>query len=753
MNPICVAQPAGKNGGAKNINRCQHAVQFYEEDEFLTRSVAEFAEAGLRAGEGVVVIATSAHRAAIEEELQRRGAPLAMAKSRGHYAAHDAVETLARIMRDGVLDEEQFRAVIGDALAGAGNGRNGVRAFGEMVALLWADGTRAAAAKLEQLWNELQATRRFSLLCAYPMSGFRSAQDAEEFRGICGAHSIVIPAESFTTKADDGQQRLIAELQQKAIALEAQIAMTRRDEETRRQLAAIVESSDDAIIGKNLNGVITHWNRGAERIFGYTADEIVGRPVTVLIPPERQDEEPMILGRLRRGERVDHFETVRCRKDGERVDISLTISPIKDHTGNVVGASKIARDITIRKRTELQQQALYDLALAVNRAEALSDIYAAALDAICRCQRADRAAILLYDSEGGMRFTAWRGLSDPYRCAVEGHSPWKRAESNPQPVWIDDVSEAPIDQHLRTVITREGIRACAFVPLTYDKRLLGKFMIYYDAPHRFSTTELRPIEVIASQVAFAIKRQEDAAALESLVNERTASLREAVAQMEEFSYTVSHDLRAPLRGMQVYSQALLEDYAEKLDPEGQHCLERIAENAARLDRMVLDVLTFSRVSRSELRIERVSLDKLVRDLVTHYPGMQPPRARIEIEPLADVCGHEPSITQAVSNLVSNAVKFVASGVTPHVRIWTETRDDGVRLWVSDNGIGIAPAHQHRLFRMFERVHPSPRYDGTGVGLAIVRKAVTRMGGEVGVESDGVNGSRFWIRLPKAEAAA
>jgi signal transduction histidine kinase len=204
--------------------------------------------------------------------------------------------------------------------------------------------------------------------------------------------------------------------------------------------------------------------------------------------------------------------------------------------------------------------------------------------------------------------------------------------------------------------------------------------------------------------------------------------------------------------MQVYSQALLEDCGPTLDHEARHCLTRIAENATRLDRMVLDVLTFSRISRSELKMERVALDKLVRDLVQHYPGMQPPRAVIQIDPLAAVLGHEPSLTQTVSNLLSNAVKFVPAGVTPQVRLWTERRESGVRLYVQDNGIGIKPEHQERLFRMFERVHPDLPYEGTGVGLAIVRKAVNRMGGTVGVESDGRNGARFWVQLPAAEGA-
>ena len=237
--------------------------------------------------------------------------------------------------------------------------------------------------------------------------------------------------------------------------------------------------------------------------------------------------------------------------------------------------------------------------------------------------------------------------------------------------------------------------------------------------------------------------------LEQRVEKRTASLSEAIAQMEEFSYTISHDMRAPLRGMMAYSKVLLKDadtvFSAK--PEAVGYLKRIAENAARLDKMVLDVLTFTRAARREVSIERVPIDKLIRDLVVQYPGMQPPSAEIQIEPLDDVLGHEPSLIQAISNLLANAVKFTAVGSIPKVRVWTEKRDHEVRLWVEDNGIGIDPRYQHRLFRMFERLHPKLDYEGTGVGLAIVRKAAERMSGKIGAESDGKNGSKFWIQLP------
>lgn len=310
------------------------------------------------------------------------------------------------------------------------------------------------------------------------------------------------------------------------------------------------------------------------------------------------------------------------------------------------------------------------------------------------------------------------------------------------------------------------VRSYLAVPVfSRSGKPVGGLFFGHPEPNIFTERAERLIRGIAAQTSIAIdnahlyessKKAQEALShaheeLELRVAERTLKLSEAVAQMEEFSYTVSHDLRAPLRGMQAYSKALLEDCGELLasQPHALEYLQRIADNATRLDKMALDVLTFSRVARGELRMEPVHLDQLVRNLVECYPMMQRPNADIRIEPLADVLGHEPSLTQVMSNLLTNAIKFVPADTIPQVRIWTEKREGEVRIWVQDNGLGIDPQYQHRLFRMFERIHPDSHYHGTGVGLAVVRKAAERMNGTVGVESDGKTGSKFWIQLREA----
>jgi PAS domain S-box-containing protein len=235
--------------------------------------------------------------------------------------------------------------------------------------------------------------------------------------------------------------------------------------------------------------------------------------------------------------------------------------------------------------------------------------------------------------------------------------------------------------------------------------------------------------------------------LERLVRERTAKLRETIGELEAFSYSISHDMRAPLRAMQGYAKVLEEDYHEHLDPQARHYLDRIARAATRLDSLIQDVLAYSRVAKAEISLHPVDLEKLLEELIPNHPEFQPSQAQIVIEkPLHRVLGHEAYLTQCFTNLLGNAVKFVPPGVMPQIRIRTERLPRRIRVWVEDNGIGIDPAHHDRIFQIFGRVHPETQYGGTGIGLAIVRKAAQRMNGEVGVQSELGKGSRFWLLL-------
>src|SRR5450755_1951307 len=239
--------------------------------------------------------------------------------------------------------------------------------------------------------------------------------------------------------------------------------------------------------------------------------------------------------------------------------------------------------------------------------------------------------------------------------------------------------------------------------------------------------------------------------LERVVAERTSQLRETIGELEGFSYSISHDMRAPLRAMQSYSQYLVDEYSGNLDEQGVNYVQQILRSAVRLDRLIEDVLSYTRILHMELPMQPVNLDRLVRDIVEAVPYGQPIKAIIQIEGvLPEIVGNEALLGQCVSNLLNNAAKFVSSGTTPHVEISAESIDGSwIRVWFRDNGIGIAPENHHRIFRLFERIHPADQYEGTGIGLTIVRKAVERMGAQMGFESTLGAGSKFWIQLKRS----
>ncbi len=236
------------------------------------------------------------------------------------------------------------------------------------------------------------------------------------------------------------------------------------------------------------------------------------------------------------------------------------------------------------------------------------------------------------------------------------------------------------------------------------------------------------------------------------LQQRVAALTEANRELEAFNYSIAHDLRTPLRSMTGFSKALLEDEAEKLSPLGLEYATRIARSAKYMDSLLLDLLAYSRLARAELPPVRVVLEDPIQELLSLIEkDVRERGVKLEIaSPLGAVIAHAPTIKQIVSNLIGNSLKFTAPGRSPSIRIFTTPQPRFVRLWVEDNGIGIAPEHQEKIFGLFQRLHDSDSYPGTGIGLALVRKGAERMGGRAGVESVPGQGSRFWVDLPAAE---
>jgi len=258
----------------------------------------------------------------------------------------------------------------------------------------------------------------------------------------------------------------------------------------RLALAAIVDGARDALWSWTPNGTIVRWNAEAQRQFGYTSKEMVGRSLLLLVPSELHERAREVIKKVARGHWYGQYETVRIRKDGSKVDVELTVSPIVNNRGKVVECLSSCRDIGERKHIQSvlagrvnELTTLIRFTESLQAADTFQDIYTAAFEAIHDSLGCERASVLLFDSAKVMRFVAWRGLSDEYRRAVDGHSPWTPDAQHPEPVCIDDIDLAGQPDSLKAVVKAEDIRALAFIPLLIKGSLIGKFMTYYREPH------------------------------------------------------------------------------------------------------------------------------------------------------------------------------------------------------------------------------------------------------------------------------
>ena len=306
---------------------------------------------------------------------------------------------------------------------------------------------------------------------------------------------------------------LRAALAEAEIQLAAARQRNEADAARQQRYAAIVETSHDAIWSWDIDGTILSWNREAERLLGYGAEEIVGHSLLMLVPEERMPRARDAMAKLCAGGWFDQYETERLRKDGTPVPVEMTVSPIRDAAGTIVGAATVCRDITERRQFEAslsrrmtELSALYRFTDRLHRAADAKELYEAGLDAIIEALNCDRAAVLLFDDANVMRFVAWRGLSDRYRAALPGKSPWPSGTRDPQPVVVEDVAGADLPEWVKTVVAKEGIGSLAYIPLVAQGALTGKFMAYYAEPHVFSEHEIELAVTIGRQLGFALER-------------------------------------------------------------------------------------------------------------------------------------------------------------------------------------------------------------------------------------------------------
>jgi len=487
-------------------------------------------------------------------------------------------------------------------------------------------------------------------------------------------------------------------------------------EEIFRRLVDSVQ--DYAIFILDTQGYIASWNPGAERFKGYKAHEIIGKHFSTFYTQQDKDKDKPGW-ELKVASEVGRFEDEgwRVRKDGTRFWASVVITRIKDDDGKIIGFGKITRDLSERRVAEQRYRLLI---------EGVTDY-----------------AIYSLDAEGNI--TSWNSGAE----RIKGY-----------------LAEEIIGRHFSTFYVPEDVSAKVPARVLQRAREEGHYegegwRVRKDGTRFWSSVVVTPLKDETGQITGFSKITRDITERKKLIDEiqrhsqelelRIAEREQTNAELESFSYSVSHDLRAPLRAIEGFSEALREEYSHVLDDNAKDYLQQVITAAARMNQLVQDLLNYSRLSRTDLALQEISaravIDRVVHDLT---PAQQ---ECLTVEAFHDVrvIGHEPTLAQVLMNLISNGLKFHAPEVECRVTVSVSRPQPGwVRFSVQDNGIGIAPEHQQRIFQVFERLHGIEEYPGTGVGLAIVKRATERMDGRYGVQSARNQGSTFWVELRAAQ---
>ena len=467
-------------------------------------------------------------------------------------------------------------------------------------------------------------------------------------------------------------------------------------------LSAIVESSDDAIISETLDGIITSWNRAAQRMFGYTPDEAIGKSIGLIVPADRQAEQDRVLNQIGRGQKVDPFETVRRTRDGRLLEVSLTVSPIRDAQGNVVGASKIARDMTNRARLD----------------SLLSSIVASSDDAI------------VSKTLDGI-VTSWNSAAE----RMFGYT-----------------AEEIIGRSIRTIIPADRQAEEDFV---LGQVRGGKKVEHFETIRQAKDGHLvnislsvSPIRTATGMIVGASKIARDITARMAIEREREAALdglKEALATRDEFIAIAAHELRNPLNIL-----SLMWIISDRPDDRAKETPARLIEKSrvqlARVSSLVDRLLDISRIRSGtfDLYLEEFDLADLVRAVASRFAAEQH-ASRVSLD-LNEAKGRwdRLRIDQVITNLVDNAIKF-SQGKPIEIKLSTDA--EGALLTVCDHGIGMSQEKAQRVFERFERGETRSEHEGLGLGLWITREIVLAHRGTISVESEPGNGAKFLVRLP------
>jgi len=738
--------PPGELTDLGLVRSARHAVQFYEDAEHLARTVATFLGAGLDAGSPALVIARSERHVAIRRHLEERSVDVDRAVESGEITFLDADEVLAAFTVDDEPQWNLFARHVGDRIrqVRARHVERSLRAYGEMVDLLWARGKSRAAIRLEQMWNELARTEDFSLLCGYSLTSFASPNDAAGFEEVCGAHSHVHPAESCSAIEDDEtRRREVGRLQQRTRALEAELR--RRvvlEEELREQkeklrareeeLRDFVENGVIGIQWVGPDGTILFANDAELALFGYSRKEYVGRQIRELHADEDVIED--ILRRLHAGETVrDHEARLRC-KDGTLKHVLITAN-VYWRDGKFVHTRCFTRDITVHKQAEEALRA------SQGQLNATLRHFAAVMDQM-------PAAVAIVEPDGkvllanrqneellGAPVLATNVLAGVWRC-VALHADGRPFTAGDWPIARSLLHGEVVQGEELHIVRPDGkhgyLRMSTSPVRDDDGSLIAGVAISEDITEQIRAQ--KKLEAIASELAIANRTK------------------------DEFLATVSHELRTPLNAILGWARMLqLPDLSSE---KRARAIETIERNANAQTQLIEDLLDVSRIISGKLRLDVDTVD--LRTVLENAMDAVRPAAQAKgvilrqtIDPDAGpILGDAGRLQQVAWNLLTNAVKFTSSGGTVSIAI--RKRPSSVELIVTDDGQGIAPDFLPNVFERFRQADASPsrKQGGLGLGLAIVRHLVELHGGTVRVESEGVGrGAVFTVSLPTSPTRA
>ncbi|HXV80952.1 MAG TPA: PAS domain S-box protein [Candidatus Binatia bacterium] len=562
-----------------------------------------------------------------------------------------------------------------------------------------------------------------------------------------------------------------------AINVFADVSDLKQAEQASRQLAAIVESSEDAIISKDLNGIITSWNQAAERIFGYTADEVIGQPITVLIPPERYDEEPGILDNIKRGQRIEHYETVRRHKNGSLLDISLMVSPIRDAMGNIVGASKIAHDITQRKQAEValreseerlaaELQAMKSLHYLTTKLLGARDIPTAlneVLDAAIAMNRADFGNVQVFNpASAALEIVAQRGFNQDFlnffrTVSMDDQSACARAMKQGKQVSIEDVENDSDYAPYREIAAKAGYRAVQSTPLLgRGGDLIGILSTHFRHPRQLTDRDQRMLYLYARQAADLIERlrsEEELRQSEERLRHQAQELEQQLimsgrlVSLGEVTASMAHEFNNPLGII----MGFVEDMLSGMDPSDPNyrALQIIDEESKRCRQIVRDLMEYARPRNTEFcstsitdAIEKtlqLVANRLYKQNVAVEKKLKSNLPRIQADPQ--------QLEQVLVNLYLNAIDAMPQGGQLIVEAEIVQSDDTAPravIAVTDTGFGIVETDLPKIFQPF---FTAKKRRGMGLGLPICRRIINNHGGRIAVESNPGSGSTFKIHLP------